>query len=70
MSRFKGETTDAARIRDLEKRVEALERRQPPSLSFSDGTRVRVRIGRQDDGKFGLRVWTSAGALTIDYTTS
>lgn len=58
-------------VRELRQRVAQLERAQQASrLSFTDGAgTLRVRVGRQDDGAWGLRVWTSAGALAIDETT-
>lgn len=31
------------------------------------GTR-RTRIGRQTDGKYGIRIWDSGGVLQIDQT--
>jgi len=37
---------------------------------WHDGTRTRVAIGKQTDGKYGLRVWDSAGVLTFDHTTA
>lgn len=58
------------RLAQIERRLAALERPAPTSIAFTDGTRVRVRIGLQDDGKYGVRVWTSAGALTYDQTTA
>ena len=33
----------------------------------SAGT-LRVRIGRQTDGKYGIRVWNSSGVLSHDQT--
>lgn len=69
MSRLVAESTPEARLRDLERRVETLERRTPASLAFSDGTRIRVRLGEHSDGKFGLRVWNASGSLIYDYTT-
>lgn len=36
--------------------------------SFHDGTRERVRIGEQSDGKFGVRIWDSAGTLQVNDT--
>jgi len=51
-------------------RLEVLERVTPQAISFHDGTRVRVRIGLQDDGTYGIRIWDSAGALAFDYTTT
>lgn len=29
----------------------------------------RVRIGLQDDGSFGIRVWSNTGTLVHNYTT-
>lgn len=68
MSRFIGETTVETRIRNLEQAIAKLERRQPQAISFQDATRVRVRLGRQDDGTYGLKVWNAAGALVHNYT--
>jgi len=53
----------------LEKQLAQLERGTAESYAYSDGTRVRVRIGKQDDGTRGFRVWNAAGALIHDYTT-
>lgn len=64
MSRFIGATTVEGRIRDLELKVEALQRRTPQSIAFADGTRNRVRIGEDPaSGKFGVWVWNSGGGL-------
>jgi hypothetical protein len=57
-----------ARLAQLTKRVEAIERRQPKTIAFGDGTRIRTRLGLHSDGKYGLRVWSAAGALVIDNT--
>ncbi len=59
-------------IRALQRRVELLEGgRQATRQDLRDvnGT-LRVRLGQQDDGSWGLRVWTSAGSLAIDHTTT
>lgn len=68
MGRHVGQKTPESRIADLEKRLADLERRQPKSFAISDGTRVRVRLGLQSDGKYGLRVWNAAGTLVVDNT--
>jgi hypothetical protein len=57
------------RLAALMKRGEALEREQPARLSHSDGTRIRSRLGLQLDGKYGLRVWNTAGTVVFDQTT-
>ncbi len=67
-------------LRDLERRIATLERSRgrltaatarEGTITILDaaGTR-RAVFGRQDDGKYGLRVWTSAGVLSVDDTTS
>lgn len=59
-------------IRELEEKVQRLELdRQRPYLELrhGDGER-RVRIGLQDDGRWGVRVWDGAGALVVDDTTT
>jgi hypothetical protein len=70
MSRTPQPPSDDLRFRALEQRLERLERAQPSSIAFKDaaGT-LRVRLGEQTDGKYGLRVWDAAGALVIDSTT-
>lgn len=57
--------TDLAQVK---KDLLGLQRHNPSSIAFSDGTRVRTRIGLQDDGKYGLRVWNAAGTLVVDQT--
>lgn len=37
--------------------------------SYSDGSFERVRIGKMADGKWGIRVYTGAGALFFDQST-
>lgn len=69
MSRTIPDRSLEARFSDLTKRVEALERRQPAAIAFGDATRIRVRVGKQDNGSFGIRVWNASGALVIDHTT-
>jgi len=57
---------------ELRRRVEQLERqvkRQTVDQRDTAG-RLRVRIGRQDDGKYGTRIWSSAGALVFDDTAA
>lgn len=58
--------------RQVEDRVSSIERAVAANdrVLISDGTRTRVTIGRQDDGKYGLRVWSSTGTLVYDYTSS
>lgn len=59
-------------IRRLEARVARLEAaRQLPTLDLRDGNgRVRVRLGRQVDGEWGIRVWDVTGALVLDETAT
>lgn len=61
-----------ASARPVEDRIASIERSTAANdrILISDGTRTRVAIGRQDDGKYGLRVWSSTGALVYDYTSS
>lgn len=59
-----GRTEQVARTQDRS------EVQQSDSFAVSDGTVIRVRIGRQSDGSYGLRVWNSAGALVHDLTTT
>lgn len=68
------------RIRDLDRRIATLERSRGrlTAATAREGTitildaagTTRVVLGLQADGKYGLRVWTSAGALAVDDTTS
>ena len=70
MSRFMGATTVEGRIRDLELKVEALQRRTPSAISFADANRRRVRIGEDpDSGKFGVWVWNSGGGLIFEQSS-
>lgn len=39
-----------------------------PRSDLPGGRGVRTRIGRQDDGKYGIRVWSSSGVLSFDQT--
>lgn len=39
-----------------------------PRFDLGAGRGVRVRIGRQDDGKYGIRIWSSSGVLSHDQT--
>jgi hypothetical protein len=58
-------------IADLRRRVADLEAdRQRPYLELRGIGERRLRIGVQDDGGWGLRVWDSTGALVIDDTTA
>lgn len=68
MSKLVQQKTMESRLADLERRIGMIERRQPTSLSVSDGNIVRVRFGKQDNGSFGLRAWNAAGALVVDAT--
>lgn len=55
---------------ELERRIERLEallQRSALETRSADGV-LRVRLGRQDDGAYGLRVWSAAGVLVIDET--
>jgi len=64
VSRYIGETTVEARIRNLEQKVARLERRQPQSLAFHDGNVTRVRVGQDpDSGRFGVWIRDSGGGL-------
>lgn len=57
-------------IAQLRRKVADLEAgRQRPYLELRDGNR-RLRVGVQDDGSWGLRVWDSGGVLVIDDTTA
>lgn len=57
-----------SRIDALEKELSDLRRLvQAPFFAGADATgRVRFRVGLQEDGKYGLRVWSAAGALLVD----
>lgn len=60
-----------ARLQRLEDRVQRLELdRERPFLELRGPGAERVRLGRQDDGRWGLRVWSAAGALIIDTTAA
>jgi hypothetical protein len=70
VSKSIGIKTEAQEIADLRRRIEAIERGRPDSFSFVDSSGVRVRIGQQLDGKYGVRVWNSSGVLVYDSTTA
>jgi hypothetical protein len=36
--------------------------------SWHDGTFERVRIGKQANGEYGIKIWDSAGVLQFDET--
>jgi hypothetical protein len=61
-------TSNEVRLARLDKRLSAIEQRQPERLAVADGSRVRSRFGRHDDGKYGLRCWDSGGTLIVDQT--
>lgn len=57
-----------ATLLELEQRVAHLERgqvRDRYDVRDSSG-RLRVRVGLQADGTYGVRIWSSAGALIHD----
>jgi hypothetical protein len=58
----------SAELAALRRRVEALEAQaQAPYKEFRNPAGVlRVRVGRQTDGTWGLRAWNAAGALVIN----
>jgi len=59
------------RIVRLEDRLQRLElQRQAPFLELRGPGLERVRLGRQDDGRWGLRVTSAAGTLIIDTTAA
>ncbi|MBA3689523.1 MAG: hypothetical protein H0W81_11975 [Chloroflexi bacterium] len=66
-----GSTDFTETVRGLEARVARLEGRlQARRQDYRDGNGVlRVRVGQQDGGAWGVRVWSNAGALVIDDTT-
>jgi hypothetical protein len=57
-------------IEKVERRLSALERRAPRVLRFEadDGAYAELRVF--PDGRVGLRVYTSAGALAHDLTAT
>jgi hypothetical protein len=54
----------------LERKVAALERLQVQTITFTDGTRLRVETGKTASGRWGIRVYDNTGALIHDYTTA
>lgn len=62
-------TTDIAA---LQRRVQQLEAQaQAPYQEYRDTAgRLRVRVGVQADGAWGLRVWNTSGALIVDQTAA
>ena len=69
MTKISQETSIELQIAETLLRLENLERLRNESIAWDDGTVVRVRIGKQPDTSFGLRVFNSAGALIHDFTT-
>lgn len=75
MEQFLGGTAGATRsaaaprVTPAEKvaAIEASVGRDYQEIRDTAGT-LRVRIGRQTDGKYGVRIWNSAGVLQIDQT--
>lgn len=58
-------------IAQLRRKVADLEAdRQRPYLELRGAAAQRLRVGAQDDGSWGLRVWDSGGVLVIDDTTA
>lgn len=59
----------APRVTPAEKlaAIEAVAGRDYQEIRDSSGV-LRVRIGKQTDGKYGVRIWNSAGVLQIDNT--
>jgi hypothetical protein len=58
-----------SRIGQLELRVRELERQTPDAVSIQDDDGAeRVRLGLQDDGSYGIRIWDAGGTLRHDQT--
>ncbi len=57
------------KLERLEKRISDLESAAPDAVSIQDdeGTE-RVRLGLQDDGSYGIRVFNATGAQIFDQT--
>lgn len=54
-------------LNQLEQRVTSLERNTPKAIGMRDGTRQRVLLGLDaSNGKYGLKIWDSAGALQLN----
>jgi hypothetical protein len=60
----------AERLAGLERRVQALETLQVATLITTDGTRLRVEVGKTASGRWGIRVYDNTGALVHDYTSA
>lgn len=59
------------RVKRLQRDVDQLQRdRQRPYLVLRDTGDRQVRLGLQDDGTWGLRMWDTAGVLILDETAA
>lgn len=59
-------------VAELQAKVASLEltaRRRRLDARDDAGT-LRVRLGLQADGTYGLRIWSSGGALVVDQTAA
>lgn len=61
-----GDDALAAYLKKLEGRIARLEQEQARGITYRDGTRIRVNIGLQTNGTYGIRIWDAAG--TLQYT--
>lgn len=64
------EHTDLLRtVARLERELAALQAdRQRPYVELRGTASRRARLGLQDDGSWGIRVWNSAGTLILNTT--
>ena len=59
------------KIARLERKIAQLESHTPSAYTRVDANGyLRVCVGEQADGKFGLRVYNNVGTLVYDYTTT
>ncbi len=60
-----------ARMKRIEANLRQLAAdRQRPYLELRGDDQRRVRLGLQEDGTWGIRIWDSAGALILDETAA
>lgn len=58
-------------VAKLQRDVENRRRSTGGALDWRDDEgRLRIRLGRQEDGTWGLRIWNAAGVLTTNDTSA
>lgn len=58
-----------AQLSDLQREVKERQRHTGGATDWRDDAgRLRIRLGRQEDGTWGLRIWDNAGTLQVNQT--